>query len=171
VTSESDSEVAAIDTASFKVLSEIKTSARPRGVAFTSDGKTAFITNENGGTVTVINAETNKVVTTIAMPKVKGAPAPPRPMGMAFSQDGGTLFVSLGRAGAIAKIDVATRKVTGTFDTVGARPWGIALSADGQKLYSANGPSGDVSVIDIATGKVDTHIATGGSPWGVVVRP
>jgi YVTN family beta-propeller protein len=90
---------------------------------------------------------------------------------MAFSQDGGTLFVSLGRAGGIAKIDVATHKVTGTFDNVGARPWGIALSADGQKIYSANGPSGDVSVIDIATGKVDTHIATGGSPWGVVVRP
>jgi YVTN family beta-propeller protein len=171
VTSESDSEVAAIDTTSFKVLAEVKTSARPRGVAFTRDGKIAFITNENGGSVTVIDADAHQVLATIPMPEVKGAPAPPRPMGMAFSQDGQTLFVSLGRAAAIAKVDVATRKVTGTFDNVGARLWGIALSADGQKIYSANGPSGDVSVVDVATGKVETRIPTGGSPWGVVVRP
>jgi YVTN family beta-propeller protein len=44
------------------------------------------------------------------------------------------------------------------------------VSADGSKLYSANGPSGDVSIIDVATGKVEKKIATGGSPWGVVVR-
>jgi YVTN family beta-propeller protein len=36
-------------------------------------------------------------------------------------------------------------------------------------LYTANGPGADVSSVDIATGTVQ-KIATGGSPWGVVVR-
>ena len=47
---------------------------------------------------------------------------------------------------------------------------GNAVSADGKKLYSANGPSGDVSIVDVASGKVEKKIATGGSPWGVVVK-
>jgi YVTN family beta-propeller protein len=67
-------------------------------------------------------------------------------------------------------IDVASRAVTRTFFEIGERPWGIALSADGTTLYTANGPGADVSVIDIATGTATKKVATGGSPWGVVVR-
>ena len=91
-------------------------------------------------------------------------------MGGALSPDGQHLFISLGRAGAVAVIDVATRKLLRTIEGVGARPWGIAVSGDGQKLYTANGPSGDVSSVDLASGKVEKKIATGGSPWGVVVK-
>jgi YVTN family beta-propeller protein len=90
-------------------------------------------------------------------------------MGGALSPDGRQVFISLGRAGSVAVIDVASRKLVRTIEGVGARPWGVAVSADGSKLYSANGPSGDVSIIDVATGKVEKKIATGGSPWGVVV--
>ena len=91
-------------------------------------------------------------------------------MGGVLSPDGQQVFISLGRAGAVAVIDVATRKLLRTIEGVGARPWGIAVSADGKKLYSANGPSGDVSIVDLASGTVEKKIATGGSPWGVVVR-
>ena len=44
------------------------------------------------------------------------------------------------------------------------------VSADGKTLYTANGPSNDVSVIDVASGTVTARIATGGSPWGVLVK-
>jgi YVTN family beta-propeller protein len=54
---------------------------------------------------------------------------------------------------------------------VGARPWGIGISGDGKKLFTANGPnSADVAIVDVATGQVEKRIATGGSPWGVVVK-
>jgi YVTN family beta-propeller protein len=164
--------VFAIDTASGRVLARLKVGLRPRGVAFTNDGKTGFVTNENGGTVSVIDAVKHKVAATITLPKIEGAPMASRPMGMAFSPDGATLYVSLGRAGAVAVIDVAARKLLRTINDVGERPWGIAVSADGQTLYTANGPGGDVSIVDIASGSVKKHVTVGGSPWGVtfVVR-
>ena len=40
----------------------MKTGPRPRGIAFTPDGKTAFVGNENGASITVIDAATHKVV-------------------------------------------------------------------------------------------------------------
>ena len=91
-------------------------------------------------------------------------------MGAVLSPDGQQVYVSLGRARAVAVIDVAKRALARTIEDVGARPWGIDVSADGKKIYTANGPSGDVSVVDLATGTVERRIATGGSPWGLVIK-
>ena len=62
------------------------------------------------------------------------------------------------------------RALARTIEDVGDRPWGIDVSADGKKIYTANGPSADVSVVDLATGTVERRIATGGSPWGLVIK-
>jgi YVTN family beta-propeller protein len=170
VTCEATNEVFAIDTATAKVAARMKTGARPRSVVFTADAALAFVTDENSGTVTVIDVPTHKVIATIKVPPTPGTPMAPRPMGAVLSPDGRKVYVSLGRAKSVAVVDVAGRTVERSIEDVGTRPWGIGVSADGRKLYTANGPSGDVSVIDIATGKVDKQIATGGSPWGVVVK-
>ena len=162
--------VAAIDTKSRKVLARIKTGPRPRSVTFSKDGAMAFVTNETAALVGVIDTKQRAVVATIKIPATEGTPTVPRPMGGVLSPDGTQVFISLGRAGSVAVIDVAGRKLLRTIEGVGARPWGIALSADGSKLYTANGPSGDVAIVDVATGKVEKKIATGGSPWGVVVK-
>lgn len=138
-------------------------------VAFTQDGSTAFVSCENGGVVTVVDATKMASVGSIKIePKAKTILGP-RPMGEALSPDGKTLYVSNGRGESVAIIDVATRQVTSLIDGVGARPWGIATSADGKKLYTANGPSNDVSVVDLASGKVEKKIKVGGLPWGLVV--
>jgi YVTN family beta-propeller protein len=117
----------------------------------------------------VFDAASHAVKSTIALPKIEGAPMAPRPMGQVLSPDGSRLYVSLGRAKAIAVVDTASFAVVGTITEVGTRPWGIGISPDGRKLYTANGPSGDLSVVDIATSKVDARIAVGGSPWGIAV--
>ena len=165
-----DETYAAIDTKSRTLVAHIKVGPRPRSITFSKDGKTAFVTNETAATVGVIDTATHTLASTIELPPIEGAPTPPRPMGGALSPDGQQLFISLGRAGAVAVIDVAGRKLLRTIQGVGTRPWGIAVSADGRKLYTANGSSGDVSVIDLESGKVEKKIATGGSPWGVVVK-
>jgi YVTN family beta-propeller protein len=125
--------------------------------------------NENGASITVIDAVAHKAVATIEIPPTKGAPAAPRPMGAVITPDGKQLFFSLGREKSIAILDAEGRKFVRKIEDVGTRPWGIALSADGRKLYTANGGSGDVSVVDVETGKVEKRITTGGSPWGLVV--
>jgi YVTN family beta-propeller protein len=169
VTSEGEGIVAAVDTATLQVNARVTTGPRPRSIAFTTDGATGFVTNENAGTLTVFDGRTHAVKTTIALPKIEGAPTAPRPMGQVVSPDGRRLYVSLGRAKAIAIVDTAALAVVGTITDVGARPWGIGISADGRTLYTANGPSGDVSVVDIGTAKVTARIKVGGSPWGIAV--
>jgi YVTN family beta-propeller protein len=157
-----------VDTESGAVKARLKSGLRPRAVAFTEDGVTAFITNENDATVTVVDAVRHTVSTRVRLPQAAGATIPPRPMGAVISPDGTVLYVSLGRAQSIAVIDIKGRKFVRTIDGVGGRPWGIAIGQDGKTLYTANGPSGDVSIVDVTSGTVTARIASGGSPWGAV---
>ncbi len=189
VSNEDSAEMSAVDLPSGEVRAHVKVGEEPEGVAVRPDGQAvyvtcegangvvaidttgakAFVTAENGGVVTVIDAKVHQPLATIALPRPGGAPTPPRPMGLVLSPDGRTLYVSNGRAKSISVIDVGSLKVTATYDDVGARPWGIGISPDGRTLYTANGSSGDVSVVEAATGKVVRRIPVGGSPWGIAV--
>jgi YVTN family beta-propeller protein len=172
ITCEETSEVFAIDTTTFAVVARIKVGARPRDIVFTPDSALGFVTDENDGTISVIETKNHTVTKAIAFPAPASADAiPARPMSAVLSPDARHLYVSLGRARSVGVIDVATLAFSRTIDDVGVRPWGIDISPDGRTLFTANGPSGDVSIIDIASGTVRTRVATGGSPWGVVVGP
>ena len=120
------------------------------------------MSNETAGTVSVVDAQANKVLKTIKMPE--GA----KPMGVAVSPDQKRLYVANGRGKTVAVVDVATDSIVGSVE-VGVRPWGIALTADGRKLYSANGPSNDVTVVDTDSLKVIKKIPAGELPWGVAI--
>lgn len=161
VTSEGDAKVFVIDPDAGTVRAEIQTGARPRGIAFTN-GK-GYVTNENDGTITVVDLASHAVVSTIKLPGDK-----PRPMGIAVAD--GRVFVSEGRAKAIAVIDPKSDRVANTIPDVGARPWGIGVAPDGL-VFTANGPSNDVSVIDPKTNQVIQHIPAGASPWGIAIAP
>jgi YVTN family beta-propeller protein len=139
-------------------------------VVFTLDGRTAFVTNEFGALVTIIDAVKHKPAGSIKIVPQAKTVLGPRPMGAALSPDGKHLFVSNGRGESVAVIDVARRKVVRLIDGVGARPWGIGVSSDGQYVFTANGPSSDVSIIEAATGKVSARVKVGGQPWGLVFR-
>ena len=169
VTCEGTHDVVAVDTATLAIVGRIVVGRRPRDIVFTPDSAIGFVTNETDGTISVIETKGHTVVKTIKLPASTAANAiPPRPMSAVLSPDAKQLYVSLGRAQSIAVIDVAAQTFVRTINDVGTRPWGIDISADGKTLYTANGPSGDVSIVDVATGAV-TRVATGGSPWGVVV--
>jgi YVTN family beta-propeller protein len=167
VTSESDNLASAIDPRARRVVAIVATGARPRAIAFDPAGRRGLVTNENDGTLTILDATSRTAAGRIVLPTIAGAPA--RPMGVVFDRDGRHAYVATGRAGAVVVVDVEARAVVRVVERVGARPWGIALGPDG-RLYTANGPSNDVAVIDPGTGVVAT-IEAGRSPWGVAVRP
>lgn len=169
ITCEEDDEIVAVDTTSHAVVGRVTTAKRPRTIVFTPDGATMFVTGEFGFAISVVDVASRSVVATIDLPAGGDGSLPARPMGAVLSADARTLFVSNGRGRSVSAIDVATRTVTRTYADVGDRPWGIGLSPDGTTLFTANGPGADVSAIDVASGAV-TKIATGGSPWGLVVR-
>src|SRR5699024_5067603 len=101
-----------------------------------------YVTNEYGGSVTVIDAESGKVIDTIHVAK-KGSNV--RPRGIDVSPDGRTIYVAISDFNRgvesdedkIAAIDVKTNKVIETYYT-GSDPERLAVSPDGTQLWASN---------------------------------
>ena len=135
-----------------------------------TSGPRAYVSNERDGTVTVINTQTDRVVTTIDV----GA----RPRGIRSSPDGKLVYVALsfssqqtpGTINKIAAIDTTTGKVVAKYDA-GTDPEQFAVSADGGRLFISNEDTGTASIVDTASGKVVSTVVVGIEPEGVTISP
>jgi YVTN family beta-propeller protein len=143
----------------------------------------AYVSNEDGQSVSVIDTQTNKVVATIPVGK--------RPRGMKLNEDGTRLYVAVSglpkcpptmpdeecakherdlAADGVAVVDTRAQKTIQLLKA-GSDPEQFDLSADGKRMYVANEDSATTSVVDIASGKVLERIKVGREPEGVVVSP
>ena len=145
------------------VVANILVGARPREVAFSTDGRWFYVTSEIGGQVSKVEGATRKLVhaAPVQVPNAK-------PKGILVSRDQRTLYVSTGGANTIAVMDADTLETTATIP-VGRRVWGLALSRDGTRLYACNGFDDTVSVIDTTTSTVIATLPVGRRPWGMVI--
>src|SRR5262245_5936264 len=140
-----------------------------------------FVTNEASGDLSVIDAETQAVITT--------APLGKRPRGIKASPDGKTLYVALSgspsappgtdesklpppdrSADGIGEVDADTYKVRRVIHA-GNDPEQLDISADGKRLYVANEDAAQVSVVDLESGSVVTAVKMGEEPEGVTISP
>jgi PQQ-dependent catabolism-associated beta-propeller protein len=140
-------------------------------------GLRAFVSNEFGGDVAVIDAAADRLVGRLKV----GPAGTARPRGMALSPDGGTLYLAVtdatygqsdgGRQWQfIAGIDVAAGRITAKYPC-GSDPERLAVSPDGGLLYCSNEDGAGASVLDVRTAKVIATIPTGIEPEGVAVSP
>lgn len=143
----------------------------------------AYVSNEDDGTVTVIDADRGAAIATIAAGR--------RPRGLALSPDGRLLYVALSgvpkcpppltdeecarlprdrAADGIAVIDTValtrTRVLGGVSD-----PERVALSRDGRRLYASEEDAARLAVLDAAGGRVLAKVPVGREPEGVRVSP
>ena len=128
MTSEVASLVHVIDTASAKVIKNIKVGKRPRRFAITPDGTQLWVTNELDASVSIISTQDHSVIGTVKF-ELKGARAERHHAG-GHRDDAATASApssALGRANHVAFVDVASRKVTDTV-LVGKRAWNVALN-------------------------------------------
>jgi YVTN family beta-propeller protein len=143
----------------------------------------AYVSNEDGHTVSVFDTERGEVIATIAVGK--------RPRGLKLTRDGSRLFVALSglpkcppsvpdeqcaklerdlKADGVAVIDTAQNKVIKVLQA-GSDPEQFALSSDGKRLYVANEDAALASVVEADSGKVVARIPVGREPEGVVMSP
>ncbi|MGW0879659.1 beta-propeller fold lactonase family protein [Streptomyces sp. NPDC002671] len=150
-------------------MSTVAVGHAPYAVALAEDGKTAFVTNQGGDTVSVLDLSGSAPVVSTTV-KVGTHPN-------AVVADAGqhTLYVANGDSDQVSVIDVATRKVTRTISLapypnapVGSNPDALALSGDGRRLYVANSGNNDLAVIDLKTGRTAGLIPTAWYPTAVV---
>ncbi len=168
VTSEVASMVHVIDTATAKVVKNVKVGKRPRRMAITPDGKELWVTNELDASVSIVSTADHSVIGTIKF-EVKGARAEDiTPVGIQMTRDGKRAFVALGKANHVAFVDVPARKVTNLV-LVGKRAWNVTLDKAEARLLVVNGLSDDVTVVDVAGAKALKSIPVGRVPYGVVI--
>jgi YVTN family beta-propeller protein len=143
----------------------------------------AYVSNEDGNSVTVIDTQRAEAIGTIDVGK--------RPRGMKVDRAGKRLFVAVSglpkcpptvpdeecaklkrdmNADGIAIVDTESHKVLRVL-AAGSDPEQFDLSADETRLFVANEDIGRTSVVDIATGKVIASIPVGLEPEGVAVTP
>ena len=143
----------------------------------------AYVSNEDGESVTVLDTRKDEVIATIAVGK--------RPRGIKLNRDGSLLYVAVSglpkcppsvpdaecaklkrdlQADGIAMIDTATLKLKGVLKS-GSDPEQFDLSPDGKRLYISNEDSAQASVLDTTSGAIIATIPTGHEPEGVRLAP
>ena len=148
-----------------------------------ADAGRAYISNEDGQTITVIDTDKSEAIATIPVGK--------RPRGLKLNRDGSRLYVAVSglpkcppttpdeecakferdlNADGIAVIDTASLKVLKLLKA-GSDPEQFDLSTDDQLLFVANEDAAQTSVLDVASGDIKARIAVGKEPEGVSVSP
>ncbi|HEY0767733.1 MAG TPA: cytochrome D1 domain-containing protein [Steroidobacteraceae bacterium] len=143
----------------------------------------AYVSNEDDGTVTVVDTQRLAAIATIAVGK--------RPRGLALSRDGASLYVAVSgvpkcpppisdkacaklprdrKADGVAVVDTATLKQTRLLKGV-SDPERIEIGADGHTLFVTNEDTARLTVLDAARGKALGSIAVGREPEGVRTSP
>lgn len=173
-----DSFVSVVDVASGFEITNIDLGGDPDnppgpvGVAVNPAGTRVYVANFNAGTVTVINAATSTIVTTITLTP---CPVGCAPVDVAVSRDGSRLYVTDFSADTVWVINTATNTIVTSVATDLREPQGLAVDPLDQNVYVANlldvDGSGRVTVIARATNTVVDRFNVGLFPVGVAVDP
>jgi YVTN family beta-propeller protein len=141
----------------------------------------AYVSNEDGNSITVLDLATRKPIKTIAVGK--------RPRGLRLSPDGRFLYVALSgspkagpgvdesklpprdqRADGIGVVDLQTLAWTRTLES-GRDPEAFDVTPDGKTIVVSNEETAQASIVDVASGKVLAAVAVGEEPEGVTIHP
>ena len=143
----------------------------------------AYVSNEDGNTVSVIDTARESVIATVEVGK--------RPRGMQLSRDGSRLYVAVsGRpkcpptmpdaqcaklahdlsSDGIAEVDTRSLKLLRLLPA-GSDPERFDLSRNGRRLYAADEDSATAAVVDVPSATVVSRVPVGREPEGVRVSP
>jgi YVTN family beta-propeller protein len=148
--------------AGYTVTATIEVGTGPDGVAVDPTAHTAYVTNIDDDTVSVIDEATKTVTTSIT---VGGGP-----LTVAADPTAHLVYVTNGGIGTVSVISETTAAVTATI-AVGHGPDGVAMDPKSHLAYVANGGDNTVSVINETTGTVTATIPVGADPDGVAIDP
>lgn len=163
ISTKNDNSVTVFDTKTLAVIKKIAINGKsPDAILFDSFSQKVFVFNGHSNNATVINAETNEIVTTI---ELSGNPE------FSATNGKGKIYVNLESASSIAVINASTYKVENVWPIApGEEPTGLALDNDTHRLFSACANKLMV-VTNAETGKVITTLPIGSKCDGAAVDP
>ncbi|MCI0417898.1 MAG: glycosyltransferase family 39 protein [Acidobacteria bacterium] len=152
-----------VDARSLEMIAEIPVGKEPFGLAFSPDGRRAYIANAQSRDVSVIDTKENRLIQSIAIPSEL-------PVWVGVSPDGTYVYVTNERSDDLTVIASASNSVVGRIP-VGKGPAGIVISLDSRYAYVANEGSNDVSLVDLQREQVVNTIPVGKVPQGITMSP
>lgn len=152
--------VAVLDTAERRLLSTVEVGGGGlHSVAFTSDGRFAYVSNSDGETVTALDARSLRRLADI---KVGKTPGP-----VAYSKASGKVYAAAVNGGHVAVIDPARQAVVASVP-VGPGVVALRFEPRGRHAFAVNQKDGKVTVIDAATDRTVVSASVVPSPDQVV---
>jgi YVTN family beta-propeller protein len=152
--------VAVIDAAGRKLLSTVEVGGGGlHSVAFTADGRFAYVSNSDGETVTAVDARTLRKIADINVGKTPGP--------IAYSKASGKVYAAAVNGGQVSVIDPARQRVVATV-AVGPGVVSLRFEPRGRHAFAVNQKDGKVIVIDAATDRAVATAAVVPSPDQVV---
>lgn len=136
-------------------VKRVKVGNKPKGVAVSPDGSTAYAVNWAGDTISVVDLAKNVVTTTIPVGGV--------PRWIALTRDGKTGLVTNFRGKSLSVLDleknVETSKIYGI-----QNPRHIAMNADDTIAYVTDREGGKLHAVSVAKKKVLWSVRVGNRP-------
>ncbi|MBV8278343.1 MAG: beta-propeller fold lactonase family protein [Verrucomicrobia bacterium] len=178
VTNFASGALAAVDTASKKVVYSVPVGSEPVSVVVSPDNAKVYVANSFSNSITVIDAQTFKSKTIVIPKQNQGYPS-----SIAIAPDGKTVYVTVNNLQPdfgnaicwIVGIDTGTHQVSSA--TRIRYPMALTLSPDGAKIYVIGGISDTLYTISTATHLITHKVSLrSGSPTqpvtgGIAVTP
>jgi YVTN family beta-propeller protein len=162
VSAELANSVFVVDTHARKVVAEIPTGqSQTHMLVISPDGRRAYTSNVESGTVSVLDLQKRTLVTVIPVAK--------KIQRITISPDGRQIFTHDQDQPRIAVIDAATNKVA-RYIALPATVYSSAVTPDGMTLL-ASAPSGKIFMIDLTQAKLTASIDVPPSAGQLIVSP
>jgi len=157
-------QVAIFDTESNTFGAFIPLAATSQASVISPDGTRIYTADSSPDGVTVIDAATNTIITTIPTTVGPGA------FDMITNPSGNRIYVSNEASGYVTVIDTTTNTVI-TDIFVGGSLGALSITPDSSTVYVGNFSFGGIIAIDTATNSLGTAIATGIAPGMISITP
>jgi DNA-binding beta-propeller fold protein YncE len=151
------------DLNDYHIMDRIPTGKNPDAVLFDQFSERVFAFNSKGNSITVIDAESDEVKSTLAL---RGSPS------FALTDVSGNIYVNLENIGIVAMIDAVTLEIRRMLP-IGSdkRPIGMALDKGNDILFVGCNGTNELIVLDRFSGQVVTTIPIGMHCEGVCYMP
>jgi PQQ-dependent catabolism-associated beta-propeller protein len=147
--------VTLIDGATGRIEGRLATGPRPRGMAFSPDGRIFYVAASNANRIEAWGAHSHRPI------KTYGAGTDPERF--AISPDGGTAYVANEDHSAVSFLDLNTGQVTREV-RVGPQPEGVGVSPDGKLVVATSEVANLAHFIAVSSGKLLDSVPVGSRP-------
>lgn len=155
--------VIVFDLKTYQITGRIPTGKDPDAILYDPFSQRVFAFNAKGNSITVIDGETNDVLSTVSL---RGNPE------FALTDVSGSIYVNIESMGMVAKIDAKTLETKRMIPLgPGKKPTGMALDKGQNNLFCGCSGTNELVVLNLITGEVVATVPIGMHCDGVCYMP